>query len=236
VSEVRYFDKSAATYDEALLRDRIGAGLGWTQLEVVRLPLPGSANEADKLTAAADAYIAVAERKSRLRALGDITGFEHLEPYPQAFLDDHPDPARNMFVMMRFQPSPQLIEAHDTIVKTLAARNMTAIRVDDRDYPGDLWMNLEVCILGCQYGVAVYEDIDARDFNPNVALEVGYMLARRKRVLILKEQRLPKTPSDLAAGKLSHPYALRTHNHCASEQTGHLQPCAYGRQRSATHG
>jgi hypothetical protein len=82
---------------------------------------------------------------------------------------------------------------------------MEAIRVDDRDYTGDLWKNLEVCILGCQYGVAVYEDIDARDFNPNVALEVGYMLARRKRVLILKEQRLPKIPSDLA-GKLYKPW------------------------------
>jgi hypothetical protein len=57
-----------------------------------------------------------------LSVLGDIRGFEHLEPHLRAFLDDHPDPARNMFVMMRFQPSAQLVEAHDTIVKTLAAR------------------------------------------------------------------------------------------------------------------
>jgi hypothetical protein len=46
-------------------------------------------------------------------------------------------------------------------------------------------------------GIAVFEDIEKREFNPNVALELGYMLARRRRCLILKEQHLPSLPADV---------------------------------------
>jgi len=49
----------------------------------------------------------------------------------------------------------------------------------------------------CRYGIAVFEDIERRDFNPNVSLELGYMLGRRKRSLILKERRLPNLPADV---------------------------------------
>jgi hypothetical protein len=54
-----------------------------------------------------------------------------------------------------------------------------------------------VCALGCTRGIAVFEDIDERDFNPNVSLELGYMLGRSKRCLLLKEQRLPVLPADV---------------------------------------
>jgi hypothetical protein len=220
ISETHYFDKAGATYTEALLRDRITNGLGWKQTEVIRLPLPGAANEESDIKAAADRYVDALERKTRLRVLGDLTGFEHLEPHLRAFLDDHPDPARNMFVMMRFQPSAQLIEAHQTIVNTLAARNIQAIRVDDRDYSGDLWTNIQVCMLGCHYGIALYEDIDTRDFNPNVSLEVGFMLARSKRVLLLKEKRLPSIPSDIV-GKLYKPWDSYNIEKTVGDQVAH---------------
>jgi predicted nucleotide-binding protein len=56
-------------------------------------------------------------------------------------------------------------------------------------------------MLGCNYGIAVFEDIDERDFNPNIVLELGFMLALNKRCLILKEKTLPKMPADIV-GKL----------------------------------
>ena len=173
----------------------------WSPLEVVRLPHPGSAAEGAEIRAAAQAYVAATERGARLARLGDITGVEHLEPYLRQFLDDHPDPARNVFVMMRFYPSEQLKQVHAAIVKVLEARNMKALRADDRECTDDLWDNIEVYLTGCQYGIAIYEDIDQRDFNPNVAIELGYMLGHHKRCLILKEKRLPRIPSDLV-GKL----------------------------------
>ena len=41
----------------------------------------------------------------------------------------------------------------------------------------------------CKYGVAVLEDIMADEFNPNVALEYGFMRALGKPTLLLKERR-----------------------------------------------
>lgn len=74
---------------------------------------------------------------------------------------------------------------------------MNAVRASDRDYTTSLWTNVEVYLTGCKYGIAVFEDIDVRDFNPNVALELGYMMGRGKRTLLLKEQRLRTLPADV---------------------------------------
>lgn len=52
-------------------------------------------------------------------------------------------------------------------------------------------------LTGCQYGIAVFEDAEQRDFNPNVSLELGYLMGGGKRTLLLKEKRLPRVPSDV---------------------------------------
>jgi hypothetical protein len=120
-----------------------------------------------------------------------------LEPFLRAFLEDHPDPDRNVFLMMRFLDTDQMRAIHRSIADALAERNFHAIRADDRDYTGELWTNIEVCMTACHLGVAVFEDIEQREFNPNVSLELGYMLGRRRRCLILKERRLPELPTDV---------------------------------------
>jgi hypothetical protein len=187
----------ASIWADATLREEAAKQRGWTQVEIVRLPHPGSPGEDAQIEEVARAYVAAAEMSARLTRLGDLTGVEHLEPQLRQFLDDHPDPARNVFVMMRFHPSPQLQSVHTAIVQTLAARNMKGLRADDRVYIDDLWDNIRVYMTGCRYGIAVYEDIDQRDFNPNVAIELGYMLGHEKRCLILKEKRLPTIPADI---------------------------------------
>lgn len=60
-----------------------------------------------------------------------------------------------------------------------------------------MWANIQAYIATCNYGVAVFDQINDKDFNPNVSLEVGYMLALQKPVLLLKEQRLQSLPTDL---------------------------------------
>ena len=79
------------------------------------------------------------------------------------------------------------------------------LRADDKDYTGDLWDNVCVYMLGCRFGVAVFEEIDVREFNPSVALELGFMLALSKRCLLLKEQRMTQMPTDIV-GKLYKPF------------------------------
>lgn len=45
--------------------------------------------------------------------------------------------------------------------------------------------------------VAVFDKNDQDSYNPNVALEVGYMLAKKRKVCLLKDNRLAKLPTDL---------------------------------------
>ena len=44
-------------------------------------------------------------------------------------------------------------------------------------------------------------------FNPNVSIEVGYMLSRNKPVLLLKEKNLGRLPTDMV-GALYHDFDM----------------------------
>jgi hypothetical protein len=144
-----------------------------------------------------DEHLGQLDRAMSIGRVGDLNGLQHLEPGLREFLKDHPNYDRNVFIMMRFLETDQMQAIHREIGEALGRRGYVGIRADDRDYTGELWTNIEVCMVGCRLGVAVFEDIEERDFNPNVSLELGYMLGRRKRCLILKERRLPELPADV---------------------------------------
>lgn len=142
-------------------------------------------------------HVAEVDRKLLLGRLGDLSGFMHLEHQLRAFLADHPEPDKNVFIMMRFTGTQQFTDLHVAITTTLAAHGLQGVRADDREYHPDLWSNVETYMLGCSYGIATFEDFETRDHNPNVALELGFMRARHKRCLILKERTLPSVPTDV---------------------------------------
>lgn len=114
---------------------------------------------------------------------------------------DHPDPKKVAFIMMKFGRTT----AHDKIVQgikdALAPHGISAVRADDRDYHTDLYPNILTYLYGCGFAVAVFERIEKDDFNPNVSLEVGYLLAMGKEICLLKDQTLPLLQTDLV-GKL----------------------------------
>lgn len=176
-----------------LLRDR----QGWPVAAVASLPLPTSALLGVAVQRAAAEHAQEVETMTTLGKLGDISHVRHLEKDLRRFLEDHPDPDRNVFVMMRFANTVQMNQIYQSIKDALAEVGMTAVRADDRDYTGELWSNIEVYLTGCAYGIAVFEDVEQRDFNPNVSLELGYLMGRGKRTLLLKERRLPRVPSDV---------------------------------------
>lgn len=117
------------------------------------------------------------------------------------FHADHPNSVATCFIMMRFGETP----AHDNIVKAIRsaceARGISALRADDKEYHDDLFPNVLTYIYGSSFGIAVYERIEEESFNPNVSLELGYMLALRKPVMILKDKTLKSLQTDLV-GKL----------------------------------
>ena len=136
-----------------------------------------------------------------VRSLQLPPGYEHFVRFLPSFLRDHPSAEQNVFLMMRFRTAPQYEEIHRAIREGMGRYGLNVVRADDRDYTGDLWENVCLHMLGCRFGVAVFEEIDLREFNPNVALELGFMIAHGKRCLLLKDQRMPRMPTDIV-GKL----------------------------------
>jgi hypothetical protein len=123
--------------------------------------------------------------------------FSHLKPHVTAFLDNCSPNRRNVFVMMRYRSAPQYVEIEETIRTFLTRRGLGMHLAKDHSFvPSDMWDNLCVYMLACDFGIAVFEEIDSRDFNPNVSIEVGFMAAAGKDVLLLKDQRMPRMPTD----------------------------------------
>jgi hypothetical protein len=117
------------------------------------------------------------------------------------FQADYPDPSKVAFIMMQFGKTP----AHNNIVQgirdALKPHGITGVRADDKDYHTDLTWNVMTYLHGCGFGIAVFERIERDDFNPNVSLEVGYVMALGKKVCLLKDTTLTALQSDLV-GKL----------------------------------
>jgi hypothetical protein len=117
------------------------------------------------------------------------------------FRKDHPNPTGCAFVMMRFGTTKAHTEIIQSIRDALANHGVKALRADDKEYHDDLFWNILTYIHGCGFGIAVFERIEQEEFNPNVALEVGYTMALKKPVLLLKDSTLKNLNADLV-GKL----------------------------------
>jgi hypothetical protein len=145
----------------------------------------------------------MATRKSGSGQFKAIPGYKSLQPLLDSFSRDHPDFEKNVFIATRFRSGKQFSEIHQAVKTGLAKYGLIGLRADDKTYPtdGDLWANICVYLMGCKYGVCVFEEIDEREFNPNVPLEYGFLRAINRQVLLLKDQRMPKLPTDMT-GKI----------------------------------
>jgi hypothetical protein len=197
LSKFIWIDRPHETFTPEALKQFMQDQMGIPVSSLVSLPLPEDPLYTAKIEAAAITHTKDVETMHSLEKLGDYGHVKYLEPHLRRFLEDHPEPSRNVFIMMRFSESDQMKQIHQAIAAGLQEHGLNALRADDRDYTGDLWSNIEVYLTGCQYGIAVFEDIEKRDFNPNVSLELGYFMGRNKRTLLLKEKRLPSMPSDV---------------------------------------
>jgi len=117
----------------------------------------------------------------------------------------YPDATKLGFLIMRFvadEPFERIVKA---IKQTAKKHGLTVIRADDNQFHADMWGNVRTLLHGCSFGIAVYERIDRDDPNANVGLEIGYLLAMNKPVLLLKDKTVSALQSDLA-GKLYVPF------------------------------
>ncbi|MDB5969081.1 MAG: hypothetical protein JWQ90_1531 [Hydrocarboniphaga sp.] len=113
------------------------------------------------------------------------------------FQDDYPATEPAGFVVMRFG----LTAEHAAVLAALAdvsrRTGVTLLRADHHRYHRQLFDNVCVYLHGCAFAISVFEDAEDRGFNPNVALEVGYLQALNKPVLHLKSSSLKQMPTDL---------------------------------------
>lgn len=108
---------------------------------------------------------------------------------------------KNVFVMMRFSDESQFNELELSIRDAVYKYGLFARLAKDRAYAEDIWPNIVFYMQNCEYGIAVFEEIDVREFNPNVSMELGYMYALGRSCLLLKDKRMPRLPVDIC-GKI----------------------------------
>lgn len=121
------------------------------------------------------------------------------------FKEDYPNPEKVAFIMMEFGTTKGHYFIVDAVKKALNENEIVGVRADDKRYHDDLYYNVVTYLHGCGLALAVFERLEANVTNPNIALEVGYLLAMGKPVCLLKDQTLETLQSDLV-GKLYDPF------------------------------
>jgi hypothetical protein len=117
-------------------------------------------------------------------------GYQFLADECSRFFEDHKEYGKNIFIMTRFSPGNRLLEELDKRLRVcIRGIGYNPVRADDKMYLRDrnLWNNVCVYMNCCSKGIAILEDRIANEFNPNVAIEYGFMRALNKPVLLLAD-------------------------------------------------
>lgn len=186
-------------FDEVVQHCPNGRPFDWLtgQVELIDSPIWDDATKGMALE------FTISETRMEKRTMGDnvVDVPASIRESYDKFRVDNPDPAQAAFIMMRFGDTP----AHASIVKAirdvLKKFGIVGLRADDKQYHDDLFPNVQTYLHGCGFGIAIFERIENNEFNPNVGLEVGYLLAMGKPVCYLKDKSLAALHTDLI-GKL----------------------------------
>ncbi|MBR5781843.1 MAG: nucleotidyltransferase domain-containing protein [Bacteroidales bacterium] len=141
------------------------------------------------------------ERYKEIKVLRDIDfKMSYMPTYSEAEIKFYKKYGHDaVFVIMPFRD--ELKQVYEIIKNKFTEKGLTAIRADEKEFKNDLWENVKVYLDCCNVAVAVFnkidQDQDSPKYNPNVALEVGYILAKGGKICLLKDKKLPKLPTDL---------------------------------------
>jgi hypothetical protein len=117
-------------------------------------------------------------------------GYQFLAEECARFIGDHSQYEKNIFIMTRLVTGNRLLEELDGELRSiLRSYGLDPVRADDKMYMRDrnLWNNICVYMVCCRYGIAILEDRVTDEFNPNVAIEYGFMRALNKPTLLLAD-------------------------------------------------
>src|SRR5262249_39999482 len=107
---------------------------------------------------------------------------------------------RSVFIMTKFpdgkEPNDVALDAVIGAVKAAITEANMVPRIAEYAYHDWLWDNVELFLMGCSRGVAIVEDRYRSEFNPNVALEWGWMKGMGKKVFFLMEETFAHSRAD----------------------------------------
>lgn len=107
----------------------------------------------------------------------------------------------NAFLMMKFEKTPINTKIVEVINAEAKRYGIRVFRADAHNYREELWPNVKFYMDACDLGIAVL-DVGPQ-LNPNVSLELGYMMGKAKahgdqnKILLLKECKVERLNSDL---------------------------------------
>ncbi len=133
--------------------------------------------------------------KTRNQKVTIPSGFDYVKPFVEKFVHQYPHFDRNVFVMMPFS-TPISESIFVAVASELENHGLIPLRADKKAFSPALWWNVLTYMLGCSYGVVIYEPINNIPFNPNVSIEAGFMLALDRPILFLANQELQSLPVD----------------------------------------
>lgn len=139
-----------------------------------------------------------AEQKTQPKISDEAVALPEIASGLERFRADHPLGTKTAVIIMQFGNTKPHSEVVSCIRDTLGANGIVGLRADDKEYMDDLFANIKTYMHACDFGIAVYDRITEDDFNPNVSLEVGYMMGMGKDVLLLKDRTLRNLHTDLA--------------------------------------
>lgn len=105
------------------------------------------------------------------------------------------------FLIRKFQDRDDRNTLINNIKQTFKENSLKLIDATEYTFHDELWRNIKEYMDNCDFGVVVIDNFtpdDDNQFNPNVFLEIGYLLAISKPILILIQNSLTrKIPTDM---------------------------------------
>ena len=104
------------------------------------------------------------------------------------------------FLIRKFEEREDRNRLLATIRDTFRQKGFSIVDANEKSLHPETWGNIKEFLNNCSFGVVLIDDLSetVTGFNPNVFLEIGYLLALKKDILILIQRRLAANlPTDI---------------------------------------
>lgn len=135
----------------------------------------------------------------------EVPGFKQLQDEIETFVRRHPY-ERNVAFIGSYEDSVRANEIFESTRRAVAKLDLTLWRASERQIARDVISNVIILLASCRYAIAVFSwDEQKGEPNPNVAFELGISYSLGRDILLLKDTRIERLPTDLL-GYVYHEY------------------------------